>query len=304
MKKQQKKQQASGQKRKQHDDFFEEEEEEQTFLASDDERGQASDEEPADAEEEETAEEKRLRLGGRRMQQGLRPVPCLHVRHATSCRGAFLFRSSNSIQLAVQRVQLREVRCGRLAWLTALQLPSHDTAAIGVASTKGHPSCAEPPFPNSMSMLPYVACPIDFCCQPTPAAAKEYLQQVRQLERDDGGGGEDEDDEAASDDEEGGGGNRGAGAAAHFDAVSQRLRQEALEGMGHLQRRLAHRVQLPPLPRAVEFAPRGDAAAGGRLLRGHKLAVTAVALTHDDSTVFSVSKDGGIMRTDVESSKR
>ena len=47
-----------------------------------------------------------------------------------------------------------------------------------------------------------------------------------------------------------------------------------------------------------------QASTSGRLLRGHKLSVTAVALSSDDSTLFSVSKDGAILRTDVESGQR
>ena len=101
-----------------------------------------------------------------------------------------------------------------------------------------------------------------------------------------------------SEDEEGG---DGGGSAAH-DAVAGRLRDDALEGMGHLHRRLAHRLALPPLPRVADYG--GAAACGGRLLRGHRLSVTAVALTADERTVFSVSKDGAILEHDVESGAR
>jgi hypothetical protein len=83
------------------------------------------------------------------------------------------------------------------------------------------------------------------------------------------------------------------------DAVSGRLRQDALESLGHYKRKIAHRLQLPPLPKASEYA-----AAGARLLKGHKLPVTATALTADDRLVYSVSKGGTILRHDVETGAR
>jgi ribosomal RNA-processing protein 9 len=99
-----------------------------------------------------------------------------------------------------------------------------------------------------------------------------------------------EDEEALSDGEDG-----------RHAAVADRLKQEALDSMGHLRRKLAHRLALPPLPLASEYSA---AAAGGRFFRGGKLAVTATALTHDDRTVYSVSKDGCVFELDVESGAR
>ncbi|EFN55906.1 hypothetical protein CHLNCDRAFT_22742 [Chlorella variabilis] len=122
--------------------------------------------------------------------------------------------------------------------------------------------------------------------------AKAYLDQVKAIEA------AEREPGSESEDEEGG---DGGGSAAH-DAVAGRLRDDALEGMGHLQRRLAHRLALPPLPRVADYG--GAAACGGRLLRGHRLSVTAVALTADERTVFSVSKDGAILEHDVESGAR
>eukprot|EP00887_Chlorella_sp_A99_P001865 scaffold19.g1865.t1 len=118
--------------------------------------------------------------------------------------------------------------------------------------------------------------------------------------------------------EEEGGEGGGGGGVLDRDAVTGRLRQEALESLGHYQRRLAHRLALPPLPRAEEYQRPGAAAAeaagaeaGGeptlpapRFLRVHRLPVTAVALSPDDRTCYSVSKDGGIIRCDVETGKR
>lgn len=94
-----------------------------------------------------------------------------------------------------------------------------------------------------------------------------------------------------------------AGGAAGHDAVADRLRQEALEGLGHLQRRLAGQLRLAPLPRAADYV-RGTAAPGARFVRGHRLPVTAVVLSPDDATLWSVSKDGGIQRVDVETGAR
>lgn len=130
---------------------------------------------------------------------------------------------------------------------------------------------------------------------PPPQTAKSYLDQVKAIERA-------EREPESEDDEEGGDGVGGAGAAASHGAVADRLRLDALEGAGHLQRRLAHRIVLPPLPRVGDWG--GPSAGGGRVLRGHRLAVTAVALTPDDRTVFSVSKDGAILQYDVETGAR
>ena len=62
--------------------------------------------------------------------------------------------------------------------------------------------------------------------------------------------------------------------------------------MGHLKRLIADRITVP----AGESSHRHH--------RCHKLAVTAVALTSDDRTVYSVSKDGTIVELDVETGKR
>ncbi len=62
--------------------------------------------------------------------------------------------------------------------------------------------------------------------------------------------------------------------------------------MGHLKRVIADKVSVPS-----EISSK-------RHYRCHKLAVTAVALTSDDKTVYSVSKDGSIVELDVETGKR
>ena len=160
-------------------------------------------------------------------------------------------------------------------------------AAAAAAAACSCAACADALPLAAPAALPHSLC---VACLSFPAA-KAYLDQVKAIER--------AEREPESDDEEGGGG--GAAAAAH-DAVADRLRLDALEGAGHLQRRLAHLLVLPPLPRAADWG--GPAAAGGRLLRGHRLAVTAVALAPDERTVYSVSKDGSIQQIDVETGAR
>lgn len=62
--------------------------------------------------------------------------------------------------------------------------------------------------------------------------------------------------------------------------------------MGHLKRVIADKVRVP-----TEQSSR-------RHFRCHKLAATAIALTSDDTTVYSVSKDGSIVELDIETGKR
>ena len=74
--------------------------------------------------------------------------------------------------------------------------------------------------------------------------------------------------------------------------LTERLHRDALESMGHLKRLIADQIIVP------------SDQSSARHYRCHKLAVAAVALTSDDSTVYSVSKDGSIVELDVESGKR
>ena len=108
-------------------------------------------------------------------------------------------------------------------------------------------------------------------------AAKDYLDNIKRVQQT---------EEGESDDD---------------DAIAERLRQDALDAMGHYRRKLAHRITLPPLPLISEF---NLSTSGGRFLRGPSLPVTATALTHDETTVFAVSKDGSIFQYDVETGKR
>jgi ribosomal RNA-processing protein 9 len=107
--------------------------------------------------------------------------------------------------------------------------------------------------------------------------AKDYLDNIKRVQQT---------EEGESDDDE---------------AIAERLRQDALDAMGHYRRKIADRISLPPLPLTSEFHL---ATSGGRFLRGSSLSVTATALTHDESTVFAVSKDGSIFQYDVETGRK
>lgn len=87
------------------------------------------------------------------------------------------------------------------------------------------------------------------------------------------------------------------------------------QASGRLQRKLAHRVQIPPQQQQQPAA--SEAAAGvvssssssrfgasGRFCRAHRLSPTAVALSADECIAFTVSKDGSILRWDLETMKR
>lgn len=100
--------------------------------------------------------------------------------------------------------------------------------------------------------------------------AKQYLDRIQQFHEDDEG-------------------------------VEDALRQDALESMGHFRRLVADTIVVPESPLVSEYSWKEGR---GKLYRGHKLPVTAIALTRDDATVFSVSKDGSIMELDVETGKR
>lgn len=102
--------------------------------------------------------------------------------------------------------------------------------------------------------------------------AKAYLQQLREAEARQAGSDSDED-------------------AASNDAVAERLRGDAMEALGQVQRHVAHSLAVPALD------AKGNS---GQLLKCHRHPVTAVALTSDEATAYSVSKGGTIVATDVE----
>lgn len=106
------------------------------------------------------------------------------------------------------------------------------------------------------------------------AAAKEYLAKIRKVQEDD--------EEGAND-------------------VAEILKQDALESMGHLRRLVADTLVFGGMPAVSDYSLKDSPA---KFYRGHKLSVTAVALSADDRLVYSVSKDGSIMMLDVETGKR
>ncbi|EPS68304.1 hypothetical protein M569_06466, partial [Genlisea aurea] len=73
--------------------------------------------------------------------------------------------------------------------------------------------------------------------------------------------------------------------------ILKTLQQEQLEESGRVRRAIASRVQKP------------ETSEGSRLLVKHGQPVTGVALSEDDSVGFSGSKDGTILRWDVNSGK-
>ena len=82
------------------------------------------------------------------------------------------------------------------------------------------------------------------------------------------------------------------------DPIARRLMEDALRQKGILQKKLAARF-VPP-PNAVD----GALQCKMRLMRGHSLSVTCVALTEDERSVFSGSKDGTLIHWDVETGKK
>lgn len=81
------------------------------------------------------------------------------------------------------------------------------------------------------------------------------------------------------------------------EAIAEHLRLEALDSLGHLRRQIADRIKFPTVQdTTMELST--------RLLKGHRLSVTSIALTHDECSIYSVSKDGAVVLHDVETGKR
>ncbi|KAG2502173.1 hypothetical protein HYH03_000660 [Edaphochlamys debaryana] len=128
--------------------------------------------------------------------------------------------------------------------------------------------------------------------------AREYLSRLEDEDVADDrrgvtGGSDEEEGEGDEEDDEG---VRTLDAAARAQRLAERLQQDVAQAQGRVQRRLAGRVHV--------LAPDDQGYAAPACARAHRLAATAVALTADDSTAFTVSKDGAICRWDVETMKR
>jgi ribosomal RNA-processing protein 9 len=102
--------------------------------------------------------------------------------------------------------------------------------------------------------------------------AKGYLQQVSELVRD---------DEDSSDEE---------GLDAH---LSERLKRERLQRKGNYYREFADHFEAMKVD-DVSY----------RHLYGHSNAITCVALTKDESTIFTGSKDNSIIKWDTETGQK
>uniref|UniRef100_UPI00358FE331 U3 small nucleolar RNA-interacting protein 2 n=1 Tax=Myxine glutinosa TaxID=7769 RepID=UPI00358FE331 len=77
----------------------------------------------------------------------------------------------------------------------------------------------------------------------------------------------------------------------HKDAVADRLQEHLMEQRGCLKRLVAKEIHQPD-PSSL------------RLLRGHKLAVTCLVITPADTHIISGSKDGAIVKWNVQSGKK
>ncbi|XP_038128914.1 U3 small nucleolar RNA-interacting protein 2 isoform X1 [Cyprinodon tularosa] len=75
------------------------------------------------------------------------------------------------------------------------------------------------------------------------------------------------------------------------DHIAGRLQEEVLEQKGKLQRLIAKDLMPPDVSEI-------------RVLRGHKLAITCLAVTPDDRCIFSAAKDCSIIKWDIESGKK
>ena len=85
------------------------------------------------------------------------------------------------------------------------------------------------------------------------------------------------------------------------DRLANRLKSEAMHRTGRVRREIAHRLVAPSLDGEDDEEDSDDEDdRAGTVWRGHRLSVTGLALTMDDTTVYSVSKEGGIVRWDVE----
>lgn len=121
-------------------------------------------------------------------------------------------------------------------------------------------------------------------------AARAYLDDLRAATT---GGDEGDDDNDAA-----------AGAGGLDDGeLAEKLRQDALEAQGRLQRRLAHRLLLPDQS-APSTSGRSSFYGAGCFARAHRLSPTAVALAADERTAYTVAKDGSILKWDLETMQR
>jgi ribosomal RNA-processing protein 9 len=77
-----------------------------------------------------------------------------------------------------------------------------------------------------------------------------------------------------------------------------------MQAAGRLQRKIARSVSIPDQSQPSTSGSGVSWYGAGKLHRCHRLAVTAVALTADDTTAFTVSKDGTIFKWDLATMKK
>lgn len=118
----------------------------------------------------------------------------------------------------------------------------------------------------------------------TPSLAKQYLAQVEAAMDAEGGSEEDSEEEEAA---------AGATAMGPADALAARLERERLRAAGTLRRQIAGGLV------GLELAP-----GAMRVMKGHRLALTCVALSADERWAFSGGKDDAVFQYDVEAGRR
>ncbi|GAX81002.1 hypothetical protein CEUSTIGMA_g8437.t1 [Chlamydomonas eustigma] len=100
------------------------------------------------------------------------------------------------------------------------------------------------------------------------------------------------------------------------DVLAKRLKQDAAEASGRVQRKLAHRMVLPSFEDPPEASTSQQSlqgsltssaaftAARSAVKKGHNLPATAVVLSTDDSFAVTVSKDGSILKWDLSTMQK
>jgi len=76
-----------------------------------------------------------------------------------------------------------------------------------------------------------------------------------------------------------------------YDAIAHRLKEDAMDQVGRLQRKIADEC--------VPSAP-----SNFRILRGHRLSPTCLRVTNDGKKLISGSKDGSVIKWDLETGQR
>ena len=122
--------------------------------------------------------------------------------------------------------------------------------------------------------------------------AKSYLDKLRQEEAEAGGDSTDEEGEEGEDVD--------ARNMDSHDRLANRLKNEAMHKSGRARREVARRIVFSTFGDDETETDDDETDRAGLVWRGHRLSVTGMALTSDDTTAYSVSKEGTIIEWDVE----